>query len=275
MTDSQSLERSRLALLAFAAVVVLAIGWFGATSSGAYDPYNLGSEGTSELRQALEGDPDREYAAVGSYDALEIDDAAIVVLDAESDEETADGAASFVREGGTLIVLADDPAANEFLASVGAETRLEDGTLRDDRHHHRGPAMPISTETADHELTAGVDRLGLDRATALEPNGATVLATTSDSSYLADGPDASRGEDDVLGPRPVATVENVGEGTAIVVGDATIATNGGLEREDNAALLANGYGDADRIAVFAPEFDGPPPLSSIGSSAGDRLGFPP
>ena len=271
MTDSRPRDRSRLALLAFAAVVVLAIGWFGATSSGAYDPYNPGSEGTSELRQALEGDPDREYAAVDSYDALETDDAAIAVPDDETDEETADSAASFVREGGTLIVLADDPAANEFLASVGAETRLEDGTLRDDRHHHRGPAMPIATETADHGLTAGVDRLGLDRATALEPGNATVLATTSDSSYLADGPDASRGEDDVLGPRPVATVETVDEGTVIVVGDATVATHGGLEREDNAELLANGYGDADRVAVFAPGFDGPPPLSSIASSAEDRL----
>lgn len=255
-----SAERSRFALLAFAAVVVLAIGWFGATSSGAYDPYNPGSDGMSELRQSLEGDPDREYAAVESYDALEAGDAAVAVPGADADE-SADSAASFVREGGTLIVLADDPAANEFLASVDAETRLEDGTLRDDRHHYRGPAMPIATETADHELTTGVDRLGLDRATALEPNGATVLATTSDSSYLADGPDASRSEDDVLGPRPVATVEDVGEGTVIVVGDATLATNAGLEREDNAELLANGYGDADRVAVFAPGFDGPPPLA--------------
>jgi hypothetical protein len=275
VTDTRSPERSRLALLAFAAVVVLAIGWFGATSSGAYDPYNPGSDGTSDLRQSLEADPDREYAAVDSYDALEADDAALVVPDSEADDEAAESAATFVDEGGTLIVLADDPAANEFLAAVDAETRLEDGTLRDDRHHHRGPAMAIATETADHELTAGVERLGLDRATALEPNGATVLATTSDSSYLADGPDSSRGEDDVLGPRPVATVESVGEGTVIVVGDATVATNGGLEREDNAELLANGYGDADRVAVFAPGFDGPPPLSSTDSSAGDRFGFPP
>lgn len=255
-------DRSRLALLAFAAVVVLAIGWFGATSSGAYDPYNLGSDGTSELRQSLENDPDREYAAVDSYDALEADDAAITVPGSEIDEEAATSAAAFVREGGTLIVLADDPAANEFLATVGAETRLEEGVLRDDRHRHRGPAMAVATETADHELTAGVDRLGLDRATALEPGDATVLATTSDSSYLADGPDASRGEDDVLGSRPVATVEDVGEGTVIVVGDATLATNGGLEREDNARLLANGYADADRVAVFAPGFDGPPPLAA-------------
>ncbi|MFU8867307.1 DUF4350 domain-containing protein [Natronococcus sp.] len=256
-----SAERSRLALLAFAAIVVLAIGWFGATSSGAYDPYNPGSEGTSDLRQALEDDPDREYAAVDSSDALEADDAAVVVLESGTDEETADSAASFVREGGTLIVLADDPAANEFLASVGGEARLETGTLRDDRHHHRGPAMPIATETADHELTEGVDRLGLDRATALEPNGATVLATTSDSSYLADGPEASRAEDDVLGPRSVATVESVGEGTVIVVGDATLATNEGLEREDNARLLENAWADADRVSLFPPAFDGPPPLA--------------
>ncbi|AGB39260.1 DUF4350 domain-containing protein [Natronococcus occultus] len=265
-----SVDRRRLALLAFAAAVVLATVWFGATASEAHDPYNPGSEGTSELRQTVADDPDSEDATVGNDD-LEDADAAIAIPGPETDESTAD-AAAFVREGGTLIVLADDPSADDVLESVGAEARLEDGVLRDDRHHHRGPAMPTATETADHELTAGVDRLGLDRATAIEPNDATVLATTSESSYLVDDPDATRDEETTPEPHPVVTVEDVGGGTVLVVGDAALATNGGLDREDNAALLANGYADADRVVLLAPGADDPPPLATLQERVLDRVG---
>ncbi|WP_306058659.1 DUF4350 domain-containing protein [Natronococcus wangiae] len=265
-------DRPRLALVAFAVVVLVALAWVGSTSSAAHDPYNPGGDGTSELRRGIESEPGLEYAAANGYDGLEPDGTvAIAALPDDADETDASNAEAFVRDGGTLVVVADSREANELLSSVGAEARLDGQVLRDDRHHHRGPAQPIATDVADHALTADVDRLALNRATAVEPNGATVLANTSEFGYLVERPDATLGEDESPAPHPVATVEAVGDGTVIVVGDSAFATNEMLEREDNARLLVNGYADADRVVVLTSDAD-EPPLSELHSAILDRAG---
>ncbi|TYL38952.1 DUF4350 domain-containing protein [Natronococcus pandeyae] len=274
-----SADRPRLALVAFGVVVLVTLAWVGSTSSVAYDPYNPGDDGTSELRQQIESEPGLEYETAAGYDGLEPDGTVAITAPSddtdETDVATADDAAAsaetFVRDGGTLVVVADSPEANAVLSSVGAEARLDGQVLRDDRHHYRGPAQPIATDVADHALTADVDRLGLNHATAVEPNGATVLANSSEFSYLVDDPDATLGEDERPSSHPVATVEDVGDGTVIVVGDSALATNEMLDHEDNARLLTNASGDADRVVVVSSDADGPPPLSELHSAVLDRV----
>lgn len=271
MSDDRDVDRPRLALVALAVVVLVAVGWAGSTSTVAHDPYNPSGDGTSELRQQIESEPGLEYEATEGYGGFEPDGTvAIASPPTDGDEMDVSDAAAFVRDGGTLVVVADSPEANAVLSSVGAEARLDGRVLRDDRHYDRGPARPIATEVADHALTADVDRLALNRATAVEPNGATALANTSEFSYLVDDPDATLGEDERPASHPVATVEAVGDGTVIVVGDSTLATNEMLEHEDNARLLANVSADADRVVVLSPGADDPPPLSGLHSAVLDR-----
>ncbi|MFC4437927.1 MULTISPECIES: DUF4350 domain-containing protein [Natrialbaceae] len=270
MSADRDVDRPRFALVALAVVVLVAIGWAGSTSTVAHDPYNPSGDGTSELRQQIESEPGLEYEAAAGYDGLE-PDGTVAIASPPTDGDEAD-AEAFVRDGGTLVVVADSPEANTALSAVGAEARLDGQVLRDDRHYDRGPARPIATSVADHALTADVDRLALNRATAVEPNGATVLANTSEFSYLVDDPDATLGEDERPASHPVATVEAVSDGTVIVVGDSTLATNEMLEREDNARLLANVSADADRVVALSPGADDPPPLSGLHSAVLDRAG---
>jgi hypothetical protein len=271
-------DPARLALVAFGLVVLAALLWAGSTSSAAADPYNPSADGTSELRQQLT-DADRSYEAVGGYDGLEPEGTAALVVAAGAADETEDepargvttaGAESFVHDGGTLLVLADDPDANELLETVGADARIDDAFVRDDRHRYRGPATPVATEIADHELTEGVDGLGLTNARAVEPNGATVLASTSSSGFLVDRPDATPEEDDEPATHPVATAEAVGSGTVVVVGDSALATNRAKAREDNGRLLANGAADADRVVLISPGAE-EPPLSGLQTAVLDRI----
>jgi hypothetical protein len=119
-------------------------------------------------------------------------------------------------------------------------------------------------------MTDGVNRLGLAYATAVEPNGAIVLASTSGFGYLVDDPDATLDEDDEPTTQPVATVESVGSGTVVVVGDSALATNRQLDREDNARLLANGAADGDRVVLVSPDSD-EPPLSGLHAAVLDCL----
>ncbi|MDG5761814.1 DUF4350 domain-containing protein [Natronococcus sp. A-GB1] len=263
-------DRARFGLVVFGVVVLVALAWAGATTSAAYDPYNPGDDGTSELRQQVESDPAVEYTSADGYDALEPEGTVAITVPSAADEADAATAAAFVRDGGTLVVTDESPEANAFLEAVGAEARLDGEVLRDERDYYRGPTMPVATGVEDHALTADVDRLGFSHATAIEPYGATVLATTSDATYLVDGPDATPGEDATPSAYPVATVEDVGDGTVVLVGDSAFATNELLENEDNVRFLANGYAEADRVAVVSSAAD-EPPLAALHSAVIDRL----
>lgn len=267
----------RFALVGFGLVVLVALAWTASTSTAAYDPYNPGEDGTSDLRAHLESEPGVAYEPLtdgDGYADLESNATAVIVVPSESAALTEpDGVTQYVRDGGTLVLLGDDDAAsNTVLEAAGADARLEEGVIRDDRHHYRGPAMPVATNVSEHALTDGVDRLGLFHATAVEPNGATVIATTSEHSYLVDRPDAAR-EDEVPMAHPVATVEDVGDGRVIVVGDSALATNEMIDRPDNAQFVANGYAeaDADRVVIDAAADAERPPLADVRSVLGEYL----
>jgi len=153
----------------------------------------------------------------------------------------------FVAEGGTLVVLENfGTDGNALLSDVGAEARANGQLLRDERHHFRGPTMPVATGVENHTLTAGVTQLTLNYGTAIEPGNATVLVATSDFAYLGPEEDELDNQDE-LRSYPVATVENVSEGQVVVVGDPSITINAMYDEPDNAPFVRGLYADADHV----------------------------
>ncbi len=123
--------------------------------------------------------------------------------------------------------------------------------------------MPVATGVENHSLTDGVDRLTLNYATAIEPGteNATVLATTSDLAYLT--PEDDRLEPgDRLGTHPVATVEHVGRGRVVAVGDPSLVINAMLDRPDNGRFVRELYADSDRVLLDVSHAADLPPLTA-------------
>lgn len=240
-------------------------GYFASTSSGSFGPYNTGWDGVSTLRgeaTAVGADP-TVFRTVDGYGTVNAKRSVAVVLspDQAYTADEADRLELFVRGGGTAIVAEDrGPHGNELLREIGAEARVDGSVLRDERYHYRAPALPIARNVTDHPTTDGVDRLTLNYGTAVRPHGATVLARTSEYAYLDANANGRLDEDEQLRRYPIATIEQLGDGRVIVLGDPSVAINAMVERGGNRRFLRNVFGEYETVALDYSHARDLPPL---------------
>ena len=254
-------------LIALVVATVGGVAVAASTSTAAFGPYNPAWDGASDFHSALDDDPDieatllRETTTYGELDT-ETTVAFVVAPGEPYDEAAAADVATFVEEGGTVVVLENfEPHGNTLLDDIGATARLDGQLIRDEESYFQGPTMPVATGVENHSLTDETDQLTLNYATTVEPGNATVLITTSDYAYRADGPDDELTDDHTLEALPVATVEPVGEGTVVVVSDPSITTNAMRGEPDNAAFLSTVAHEGTHAVVDVSHTEGVPPLA--------------
>lgn len=259
----RGIDWPRAVLIGLGLAVVLAVGAVATTSTAAFGPYNPSWDGSSDLREQLEGESDVEVDLLrepSRYEGSGAEGTTAFVVAPDESYRGADASRirRFVEDGGRLVVFENvGGAGNTLLADVGADARIDGRVLRDDYRHSNGPTMPIATGVRNHALTSGVEQLTLNYATAVEPNTATVLVTTSDLATLGD---ADRQLD--LTAHPVATVESVGDGEVVVVGDPSLTINAMVDEPDNAAFLRSLYADSDRVLLDRSHVGDLPPLTA-------------
>lgn len=297
-----------LLLYALTATVFLALIVAASTSGTAFGAFNPGWDGTAELRADADERGELELLQeTERYESVEPNGTVAFVLAPTEpyDPADADRIAAFLEDGGTLVVAdnfapnaagadldADDPGAgadagsesravdaaphaNALLAAVGAQARFRGDLLRDEEHYYRSPAMPIASDVADDPYTADVDRLTLNHATAVEPGAATPIVNTSTVAYLDRDRSGDVSDDEELASYPVVTVEEVGDGRVIAVGDPSVFINVMLDQPDNRAFLDNLLSAHDRTLLDLTRMDAQPPLVrallAVRGSAGAQL----
>lgn len=277
------LDVPRIVLVTLAVVVGATVVYGALTSGAAFGAFNPSWEGTSDLRTTAEasGSDPVIVENTSRYDEYGDGDVAFVLAPRESYTETeAARVQAFVERGGTLVVAdrAGDSAPG-LLELVGAGARpTENGTvLRDERFHHRSPALPIADDVADHQLVAGVESVTLNYGTAVEPNGATVLVRTSEFAHLDEDGSGDLSADEELTSYPVVTVENVSEGRVVVVGDASVFINAMQDEGDNRAFTTALVDGTDATLVDISHRESVPPLAAallaLRSSVPLQVGF--
>lgn len=221
--------------------LVLAFGltlFVGAvTSTAGFNPYNANWDGNSEFRELADS---QSELIVGTqteqYDTVEPNATTVFILSPEHEYNTTatSSVQEFVEAGGTVVV-ADNygPHGNELLLEIGAAAQFDGRVLRDERHSFRSPAMPIANNISSHQFVAGVETLTLNYGTAIEPQGATAIANSSEFGYLGRNESATLDEDTELQQYPVVTIESIGEGTVVVVSDPSLFINSMLDEPDN------------------------------------------
>ena len=240
-------------LLAVGLALALAVTgvWAASTSAGAFDAYNRGWEGSSELRDAAEVAGTSPFVATEVEEYAAVDPNATVAFVLSPEERYADADATrireFVRSGGTLVVAEDfGPHSNPLLRRVGASTRVDGRLVRDERNYYRSPNIPVATgvNATAPNLTGGADRLTLNRGTVLDPNGTRVIVETSPFAYVDANGNGSVDDAETMRRYPVVTAESVGEGRVVVVSDPSLFINAMIQREGNRrfarALLSGG-----------------------------------
>ena len=110
-------------------------------------------------------------------------------------------------------------------------------------------------------MTGSAEQVTLNYATAIEPGEATVLVRTSEYGYLGEADD-ELDDDDELAAYPVATVEAVGDGQVVAVGDPSVPINAMIDQPDNAAFVAGLYAEQTTVAFDLSHVDAVPPLTA-------------
>jgi hypothetical protein len=228
----------RVLLVALALVMVVVVAQGANSSAAAFSASNSGWEGSSDLGSLAsgEGADARVAAETSAYRSVAPSETVAFVVSPDSDygSEGVLDAATFVRNGGTLVVAAEGPRpANSLLAGVGASARVGETPLYDVRENFRTSAMPLAGNVSDHPLVSGVESLTLNHGTVVKPGEARVLVNTSEYAYLDENRNGQYDDAEELTNRPVATVEGVGAGRVVVVSDASVFINSMLDRRGN------------------------------------------
>jgi len=134
-----------------------------------------------------------------------------------------------------------------LLDDIGAAARLDGAILRDEIEYGAAPTFPIATNVTAHPYTTNVTELTLNTGTAIEPNGADTLVSSSSFAYLDRTQSGNLTDDDELGSHPVVTVEAIGEGEVVTVSDPSIFINTMLAEPDNEAFATALISSHDRV----------------------------
>ena len=264
------IDRSYPRLLLITLCVALAVTLFmmAGSSSASLGTYNTQWDGTAEIR-AVADDAEAETTIIQNTSRYAQpppnETVAVVLSPTETYADSEIGAVrSFVRSGGTLLVAEDyGDGGNELLSAVGADARIDQRPLRDERRAGPSPAFPRATPVANHTYLAGVEGLMLNHGSVVNPGSATTLVRSSEFSYLDQNQNNALDDEEELSSWPVVTIEEVGAGTVVVVSDPSIFLNSMLDRSDNAALLENIVGTHQTVLIDVSHSTALPPLVAL------------
>jgi hypothetical protein len=100
----------------------------------------------------------------------------------------------------------------------------------------------------------------VNHGTVLRPSNATVVARSSNVSYLDTDRDAEIDDGEQLRPYPVVATESVGSGRVVAVSDASLFINAMLERASNEAFTRSLVAGTDLVILDGTHAETHPPL---------------
>ncbi|WP_136601223.1 DUF4350 domain-containing protein [Salinigranum halophilum] len=257
-------------------ILMLLVGTLTATAA-ALDPYNHDDAGTSRLADASREGVVLSYTSVDGETTPET----VIIVGGGDGVTTADVAAltRHLDSGGRVVILTEDERSNQLLAALDVETRIAAGYLLATEQESASPTQFVVADGGD-------DALGFTsvQVNAAKPLGVTdskegtarrVLAWSAPAGRDLNG-DGQLGEAEPRGSYPVAVAEPVGTGQVIVVGDASLLTNGQWQVEGN-RQLARALTEDGAMLVY-PQTTGFPPVTQLrlglNTPRGTLLGLP-
>lgn len=262
----RSLGLPQWVLLALVAMLVLAIVAAGVTTAAPFATYNSDWTGTTDLRDATLADENTtlvvDTPAVRTATPTPRTTAFVIGVPNETDSVTATSS-TVLDQGGTVVITNEVPGpTNSLLETLGASARVASGPVRDPRSYYRQPVLPLATTTNETETIAGTE-ITLNHPGTVTPGSATVLATTSQFSYVDENRNEQFDVDESLGERPVMTRESVGNGTVVVVSDSSVFINAMYDRDGNQALAAWLTAGSDRLVLTGSSVQPLPRLAAL------------
>ncbi|KAF1078611.1 DUF4350 domain-containing protein [Methanogenium sp. MK-MG] len=246
-----------VAALILAGIVILS---YLSSTDAELSRYNGGWNGTSAFYDQL----DRTGStAITSYAILRSapPETLIMVEPHALPEEETDSIRQFVRDGGTLIVIAKNESANSILEAMGSSIRIHESILSSIDREYADPRMVIAYRAQDHRLLKGVESIALNQPSTL--TGGEILLQTSVISWIDRNNNGRADGMETFGKETVMAREFLESGEIIILSDSGVLINSmdtTVSERDNTRLrnnLATGMDTAyDTIASQPFETDG-------------------
>ena len=181
---------------------------------------------------------------ITSFTSADLDPArgAIVIIGPSKSFSRTDGSyiASFLSKGGIVVLANDFGTGNSLLSQLSTGSRFT-GQLVVDFAFEKKPEFVVAYNiNQDHPLTSKVSMMLMNYPSAISKGPeATVLASTSDASWMDLDGNEFRDANEPTGPFPLLTVEGVGLGTLVLLSDPSVLINSMGSQLDNSVFVDN------------------------------------
>jgi hypothetical protein len=147
---------------------------------------------------------------------------------------------SYVSKGGTLVVLDDYGYGNQVLGGLNVNIKFTGEPLLDPLFDYRNKFLPKITDFTQTSLSTNVSSIVFNHASSLnETSGATVVAYSSEFSFLDLNDNAAWDSNEPTGSMPVAAYVKLGQGYVIAITDPSMLINGMIGLDDNQQFINN------------------------------------
>jgi len=155
-------------------------------------------------------------------------------------EEEVNQVSAFLRRGGKVIVMDDFGTANSLLINLSSPVTLYQLPLCDDESYYRQYSFPVITDIKHSALTDNVSELVLNHPATLNTTGnTTILASTTELSWLDIDANLWINGAELYGKFPVIASAQYGQGELIVVSDPDVIVNVMLDKGNNSVFASN------------------------------------
>lgn len=257
----------QLLLVLLTLSLCISVFFVATTTTTGFSPYNPDWDGTREFRNLASTTGELTVATdTNQYGAVNPDATTAFVFAPTEKYADADKEAigRFVQQGGMLVIAdTSDSYGNDLLGAIGASAQFDGRILRDEQHNLQSSALPKVSDTSNHQFVSNVSTLTLNYGTAVEPGESRSILNSSSVSYLSrNGTDTLTGETE-LRSYSVVTVESVGNGTIVTVGDPSIFISSMLDESDNKKFASTILNQRSNVLLDQSHTPSPPPLVAV------------
>ena len=186
-TDDETIAISlpQIILIILCVSFIISAGIAGVSSARPLGIYNTDWSGSSDFR-SIAGEDERKVILRPSTEMTLTEQTVFIIFGvSQQSMNTRQSARAVLRNGGTVVILDGVSVhANRFLKSTGADARVGDRPLRDLESYYRSPSLPIINSRNMMLQNRSIDEFTVNHAASIKRNGATVIATSSNISYV-------------------------------------------------------------------------------------------
>jgi hypothetical protein len=147
---------------------------------------------------------------------------------------------NYIYSGGRLILADDYGHGNQILQYLDIRERFTGEVLLDPLVNYKNKYFPKIVNFLPDSLTYNTDNLVFNHGTSLTSVNATdTIALSSPFSFLDNNDNGIHEDNEPVGPLPVISRHNLGDGQIILVADPSLFINGMEKVENNVDFMQN------------------------------------